>query len=147
MLRRLGLRISWPRNASWKLELAGSIKRIEEVVGSPVYAFANNGFGDHLFLKPTPDGVGFDQHVYEFCHEGPEIKRIEEGLETLLGLQERPPSTDDYPRAVYETGELVELGDKVHINVWAEFWKGWQNGVVEYAPGISRRRLSTSIMD
>lgn len=94
----------------WKLELKGSIKWIEELVGCPVYAFANNGFGDHLFLKGRPDGGGFDQDVYEFFHEGPEVKRIQESLETLLGLKERPPSADAYPKAVYETGEPVQLG-------------------------------------
>ena len=124
----------------WKLELKGSVKRIEELVGCPVYAFANNGFGDHLFLKRRPDEGAFDQDVYEFFHEGPEVKRIEEHLETLLGLKERPASADAYPKAVYETGELVQLGDKVQIKVWAEFWKGWQDGVVEYVPGISKKK-------
>ena len=35
----------------WKFELKGPVKRIEEFVGCLVYAFADNGFGDHLFLK------------------------------------------------------------------------------------------------
>ena len=93
----------------WKLEPKGSVKRIEQLVGCPVYAFANNGFGDHLFLKEGPDAGVFDAAVYEFFHEGPEVKRIEEDLETLLGLKERPPSVDGYPKAIYATGELVQL--------------------------------------
>ena len=35
---------------------------------------------------------------------------------------------------------LVQLGDMVQIKVWAEFWKGWQDGVVEYVPGISKQK-------
>ncbi len=124
----------------WKLESKGSVKRIEQLVGCPVYAFANNGFGDHLFLKKRPDADAFDAVVYEFFHEGPEVERIEEDLETLLGLQERPPSADVYPKAVYATGEPVQLGDKVQIKVWAEFWKGWQGGEVVYVPGISKKK-------
>jgi hypothetical protein len=124
----------------WKLEVKGAVKRIEQLVGCPVYAFANNGFGDQLFLKRKPDGGGFDEVVYEFLHEGPEVKRIEEDLQTLLGLKERPPSADTYPKAVYATGELVQLGDKVQIKVWAEFWKGWQEGTVVYVPGISKKK-------
>lgn len=65
-----------------------------------------------------------------------------EGLETLLGLKERAPSADAYPKAVYETGEFVEVGDRVQAKVWAEFWKGWQDGVVKYVPGISKKKLA-----
>lgn len=124
----------------WKLEPKGSVKRIEQRVGCPVYAFANNGFGDHLFLKKRPDADVFDAVVYEFFHEGPEVKPIEEDFETLLGLKDRPPSADAYPKAVYGTGELVQLGDKVQVKVWAEFWKGWQGGEVVYVPGISKKK-------
>jgi hypothetical protein len=123
----------------WKLEFEGSVKRIEQLVGCPVFAFANNGFGDHLFLKMKPDGGAFEATVYEFFHEGPEINRIEEDLETVLELKERPPSTDAYPKAVYATGEPVQPGDRVQIKVWAEFWKGWQEGTVVYVPGISKK--------
>ena len=129
--QRAGVEHFMGEACEWKLEPEGSVNHIEQLVGCPVYAFANNGFGDHLFLKRSPDGGGFDQDVYEFFHEGPKICRIEEGLETLLGLKERPISKDAYPKAVYETGEPVQLGDKVQIKVWAEFWKGWQEGVVE----------------
>ena len=53
--------------------------------------------------------------------------------------KDRPASTDAYPKAVYETGEPVQLADRVQVKVWVEFWKGWQDGVVEYVPGISKR--------
>jgi len=124
----------------WKLERKDSAKFIEKMVGCPVCAFANNGFGDYLFLKKRPDGDGFEEGVFEYSHEGPEINKVTEDLETLLGLKDRPVSADAYPKAVYETGEPVQLGDRVQVKVWAEFWKGWQDGVVEYVPGISKRK-------
>ena len=124
----------------WKLALNGPSKHIEEIAGGPVLVFANNGFGDHLFLKRRPDAEQFDQQVFEFLHEGPEIIPLGESLEVLLGLKERPPSSDSYPKATYESGEPVQLGDKVQVKVWAEFWKGWQDGQVKYVPGISNRK-------
>jgi hypothetical protein len=124
----------------WKLELKGSAKHIEHFVGCPVYVFANNGFGDHLFLKTKAGSDQFEDVAYEFFHEGPEVKRVDDHLEALLGLKERPPSADAYPKAVYETGEPVQVGDKVRIKVWAEFWKGWQPGQVTYVPGISMKK-------
>jgi hypothetical protein len=135
-----GIEYFMGEECEWKLELKGSVKGIEELAGCPVYSFADNGFGDYLFLKKTPAGEGFSPDVFEFHHEGPEIKPVAERLETLVGLKERPPSADAYPRAVYETGELVQLGDAVKVKVWAEFWRGWQEGVVEYVPGISKKK-------
>ena len=128
-------------DCEWKLESKESAKFIEEIVGCPVYVFANNGFGDYLFLKRKPDGSGYEEEVFEFFHEGPEIIQVTGDLETLLGLKDRPASADAYPKAVYETGELVQLGDHVQVKVWAEFWKGWQAGEVEYVPGVSKKKL------
>jgi hypothetical protein len=124
----------------WKLAPEVSAKFIEKIVGAPVFVFANNGFGDHLFLKKSPSSDGFDDAVFEFLHEGPEIVAVAERLEVLLGLVARPPSADAYPKAVYESGEPVQLEDRVQLKVWAEFWKGWQDGVVKYVPGISKKK-------
>ena len=135
-----GIEFFMTEDYEWKLERMESAKFIEEMVGCAVCVFANNGFGDHLFLKKQPDGDGFEEEVFEYLHEGPEINRVTEDLETLLGLKDRPVSDDAYPKAVYETGELVQLGDRVQVKVWAEFWKGWQDGVVEYVPGVSKRK-------
>ncbi len=128
-------------HCEWKLEAEPSSTLSEEIVDGAVHIFANNGFGDYLFLKKKRGSDGFDGEVFEFLHEGPEINRLSEDLETLLGLKARPPSADGYPQAVYETGELVRLGDHVQIKVWVEFWKGWQDGVVEYVPGVSNTSL------
>ncbi len=127
-------------DAEWRLEFKEPVKSIEELAGGPVCIFANNGYGDYLFLKRQPDGSQWADEVFTFYHEGPEITRVPENLETLLGLKERPPAHDDYPQAIYETGEAVQLGDRVQIKVWAEFWKGWQDGVVKYVPGISKKK-------
>jgi len=136
-----GIELFMGENCEWKLERKESAKFIEKMVGCPVCIFANSGFGDYLFLKKKREGDGFDESVFEFFHEGPEINPVSEGLATLLGLKERPPSADTYPKAVYETGEWVQLGDHVQVKVWAEFWKGWQDGVVEYVPGVSKKKL------
>ena len=135
-----GIKFFQNEDYEWKLEYMESAKFIEEIVGCDVYVFANNGFGDYLFLKKKSDGDGFAEEVFEFFHEGPEINRVTEDLETLLGLKDRPASADAYPKAVYETGELVQVGDWVQVKVWAEFWKGWQDGIVQYVPGISKRK-------
>lgn len=135
-----GITFFMGEDCEWKLERKESAKFIEEIAGCPVCAFANNGFGDYLFLKQKHDGVGFDEEVFEFFHEGPEINPVAEGLATLLGLEDRPPSADTYPKAVYESGEVVQLEDRVRVKIWAELWKGWQDGVVEYVPGVSKRK-------
>jgi hypothetical protein len=128
-------------DCEWKLESKGPAKFIEEIVGCPVCVFANNGFGDYLFLKRKPHGSRYEEEVFEFFHEGPEIIRVTGDLETLLRLKESSASADAYPKAFYETGELVQLGDRVQVKVWAEFWKGWQEGEVEYVPGVSKKKL------
>jgi hypothetical protein len=128
-----------PDGAEWKLEVQQDGEFIEKHVGIPVLIFANNGYGDYLFLKKGHTG-GFDEEVFEFIHEGPLIEAIAEDLETVLGLKMRSPSSDSYPAPHYESGQPVLLGDRVRYNVWLFFWKGWIDGVVNYVPGISPRR-------
>jgi hypothetical protein len=139
--RKKGIEFFMGETCEWKLELEGSAPFVAESVGGPVLVFANNGFGDYLFLKQTPDDQTFGEPVFEFLHEGPAIERVTDDLETLLGLKDRLPTTDNYPRAVYATGEAVHPGDRVRVKVWAQFWKGWQDGVVKYVPGISKKKL------
>jgi hypothetical protein len=135
-----GIEFFMGEECEWKMESEESTEFIERIVRCPVYVFANNGFGDYLFLKKKTDEDGFEEEAFEFFHEGPEIHRITDDLEILLGLRDRPASTDVYPKAVYETGELVQLSDRVQVKVWAEFWKGWQDGEITYAPGISKKK-------
>ncbi len=136
-----GIELFMGENCEWKIEFEGSVDSIQQVVQAPVFVFANNGFGDCLFLKQHPESDSFEEEVFEFFHEGPEIYEVPETLEILLGLRERAASADAYPAALYDTGELVQLADLVQVKVWVEFWKGWQDGEVEYVPGVSRKRL------
>lgn len=130
----------------WKLEHKDSAKFIEKMVGCPVYVFANNGFGDYLFLKKRPDGDGFEAEVFQYFHEGPQINKVTEDLETLLVFKDRPVSADAYPKAVYETGELVQLGDRVKVKVWLSFGKGGR--MVSWSMSRASRKgsRSTNIM-
>jgi hypothetical protein len=128
-----------PDGAEWKLEVRQDASFIEKHVGIPVLIFADNGYGDYLFLKKV-QSEEFDETVFEYFHEGPLIETIEEDLETVLGLKTRPPSSDNYPAPRYESGEPVLVGDRIRYRVWLFFWKGWINGVVTYVPGVSPRR-------
>lgn len=125
--------------AEWKLKIEPDASSVEKVAGCRVLIFANNGYGDYLFLRKQNDSIN-DDKVLIFYHETQEIGDWKESLRILLGLETREPSKDSYPRAVYESGEPVNLGDKVHFKAWLFFWKGWMEGTVEYVPGISPRK-------
>lgn len=92
-----------------------------------------------VFLKS--DGEEYGSTIFEYFHEGPEIIKIDDELDLLLGLRARASSKDDYPRPVYEAGDDVRMGDFVQIKLWVQFWKGWQNGIVIYVPGVSSKKL------
>lgn len=123
----------------WKFEIEENVEHVEEFVGESILIFANNGFGDYLFLKANKDNGSYDTTAFEYFHETPEINEIGEDIEILLGLKQAPPSKDNYPQAIYQTGEIIEIGDHVQYKVWVEFWKGWQDGTVIYVPGISKK--------
>ena len=125
--------------AEWKLRIETEVNFIEKVVGSPVLVFANNGYGDYLFLRRT-ESTDPDNKVFVFFHEAQEIGTWNDSLRVLLGLEQREPSKDSYPKAIYESGETVNLGDKVRFKSWLFFWKGWMDGTVKYVPGISPRK-------
>ena len=120
----------------WKLELEED-HHVEKAAGCKILIFANNGFGDYLFLRVGADGHVEDS-VYMYRHEGPVIEALEDDLELLLELKKRKPSEDEYPAACYETGESIEIGDRVMFRTWISFWRR-QLGVVVYVPGKSRK--------
>ena len=140
LAQRKGIEYFMGEDCEWKLEIEESNPYVEGIVGVSVCIFANNGFGDFLFLK-REESSAYEKTIFEFFHEGPEINEIDEELETLLGLVERPASDDDYPRAIYDNGSPVRLGDVVQFKLWTEFWRGWQSGVIVYVPGISNKKL------
>jgi hypothetical protein len=125
-------------NCEWKLDLTDSIDTIDQLAGAPILIFANNGCGDYLFLKESNGGYG--DSVYEYFHEEQKIYDVPDALDTLLGVRERDPSRDRYPKAIYESGEEVLLGDAVQVKTLLLFWRGWRDGVVDYVPGISRKK-------
>jgi hypothetical protein len=106
--------------AEWMLQIASENSHIEKLSGSPVVVFANNGYGDYLFIKKHHDTTQ-DDMVFLYFHETQEIEAWKDSLQMLLGQVPRKPSTDAYPKAVYESGETVEIGDKVLFKVWLFF--------------------------
>ncbi len=54
--QKKGIAFFMSQEYEWKLELEGSAMFLEDIVGCPVLIFANNGYGDNLFLKKKPDG-------------------------------------------------------------------------------------------
>lgn len=124
--------------AEWKLKVETDASFVEKIVGCQVLIFANNGYGDYLFLHKESDSIQ-DDKVFAFYHETKEVGDRNESLRIVLGLETLEPSKDSYPRAVYESGQHVNLGDKVQFKAWLFFWKGWMEGTVEYVPGISPR--------
>jgi len=125
--------------AEWKLKIEANASFVEKIAGCQVLIFANNGYGDYLFLRKQADSIK-DKTVFIFYHETQEIGEWKESLRILLELDTREPSKDSYPRAVYESGEPVYLGDIVQFKTWLFFWKGWMKGTVQYVPGISPRK-------
>lgn len=136
-----GIELFMGENCEWKFEVEHVAPFIEAMVEEPVCIFANNGYGDFLFLKMDKNGDRYDERIFEYFHEGPEVIEVKDKLDTLLGVTDREPSNDSYPKARYESGELVELGDVVKFKSWIEFWKGWQEGVICYVPGVSKEIL------
>lgn len=117
----------------WKLKIEGRDDCIEKLVGCQINVFANNGFGDNLFLKINNAEDGYENQIYEFFHEGPEINEIEEGFDILLGLKDRSVSKIEIPK--YSTGEQLMLGDKIQYKSF--FLK--KEATITYVPGISKR--------
>lgn len=94
-------------------------------VGSVV--FANNGFGDYLFLVPS---VG---PVQVYWHEGAVIEAYCENLEDLSASKRRAP-TNHPPVRYYGTDQEVRIGDLVSVKFWL-FRKCV--GRITYVPGVS----------
>jgi len=124
-----------PDGGEWKLEIKSDTRIIEKIAGVPVLVFADNGYGDYMFVKQEQGDFG--GKAFLFLHEGQEVETLDDDLETLLGLKAHAASVNIYPAAVYPTGQPVFIGDRVLFKAGLFFWKGWMEGVVEYVPGIS----------
>ncbi|WP_028582080.1 hypothetical protein [Desulfogranum japonicum] len=133
-------RLFWGEDgAEWRILTPTNDGSIADVFCGPVVVFAENGYGDYLFLKALPKGT-VDETVYVYFHETQDIQQWKDSLGILLGKDECEPSADAYPVAVYQSGEPVQIGDRVHFKTWFFFWKGWIEGTVDYVPGLSKRK-------
>jgi len=92
--------------------------------------FANNGYGDHLYLLPD------SQSVMVFWHEGQVHEPYCANIVDLLPNKRRPPSQHG-PVTYFGTNEVVQLSDRVFVKYWL-FFSG--QGTVTYVPGVSNLR-------
>lgn len=89
--------------------------------------FANNGFGDHLFITPESDAV------YAYWHDGPEIEVYCPNIQNLLPGTLAGPS--GHPTIFYSgTQNPIQPGDRVLAKCFLFFR---YRGVITYVPGIS----------
>ena len=121
----------------WRVKL-DSDKQIEKLCGKEILVFADNGFGDYLFLFKENDSCLMI--VHHFFHEKNLLTELSDSFEELLELKLTELSNDNYPQVVYKNGGKIYPGDKVKFKIWFFFRKGCQDGVVTYAPGISPQR-------
>jgi len=89
--------------------------------------FANNGYGDYLFIVPNSSSINV------FWHEGPETAQYCATVEDLLPNVKRPPSAHG-PVRYAKSQEIVTIGDYVEVKYYL-FFKG--RGRVTYVPGVS----------
>ena len=124
---RRGRRLEGPNGEIWRLKLEANAGPLGEGVAEGALIFANNGYGDYLFLVPDSKAV----KVY--WHEGPQVADYTASVEDLLPDQRRPPTT--HPPIKYrDSGDVVMLGDAVQVRYWLLF-SG--RGRITYVPGVS----------
>jgi hypothetical protein len=126
--QRRSRRLEGPDAEEWRLDIEREMpESIARCFPSDSLVFANNGYGDYLFLIPdSPSVMVFrhDEHlIAEYC------KPIDE----LLPNKKRPPSNHP-PIRYFGSNEYVKLGDRVFIRYWL-FFSGY--GAVMYVPGVS----------
>ena len=122
-----------PDATQWKVEIMESPPdRLTNGLPEGAQPFAENGFGDCLFLKRA------EETVFVFWHEGGEVEEYAPNVAALR--PDVPRSASDHPRISYrDTAEIVRLGDRVAIRYWL-FFKGI--GTVVYVPGMSAKKPS-----
>ena len=92
---------------------------------------ANNGCGDHLFLKPD------EPRVFVFWHDGQEIEKYLDDI-TLLTDPPGPAPSQHKPVFYFGTRQPVQPGDRVTVRGFLQFWRHFP-GRVSYVPGISNK--------
>jgi hypothetical protein len=125
--QRKSRRLEGPNGEEWRLEIeAGMPPWLARCFPPDALVFANNGYGDHLFLVPDSSAV------MVFWHEGHETAGYCP-IDELLPNKKRPPSQHG-PIGYFDTEQQVMIGDRVFIRYWL-FFSG--HGTVTYVPGFS----------
>lgn len=128
LLNRRSRRLQGPDAQEWRLHLEKEMpKWLANCFPPGALVFANNGYGDHLFLAPDSSSVNV------FWHEGRETAQYCSSIEDLLPNVQRPPSTHG-PIHYFKSQEIVTMGDCVEVKYYL-FFRG--RGRVTYVPGIS----------
>ena len=95
---------------------------------------ADNGCGDHLFLKPTSGGE-FETVVYAFWHEDQRSEVFAAHIKTLT--EPPPPGVSKIGPVFYDDGTTkVRLGDEVSARNLLIFRR---TGRITYVPGTSKK--------
>lgn len=131
---RRSRRLQGPDAVEWRLEIeTGDAKWLTECFPSGALVFANNGFGDYLYLANDSG------EIMVFWHEGHLHEIYCANVEDLLPNKKRPPS-DHGPVRYFGSEDQVLPGDRVFVKYWLLFKS---EGTVVYVPGISplRREL------
>ncbi len=120
-----------PDGQQWKVDVEESPPAwLTRGLPDGALVFAENGYGDHLFLRPGRD------EVFVFWHEGGEIAEYSATVGDLR--PDLPRRSSDHPPITYrDTDEIVRLGDRVQIRYWLVL-RG--RGEVTYVPGVSPRK-------
>ena len=126
--QRRSRRLQGPNAEEWRLEIESDMpKSMARQFPTAALVFANNGYGDYLFLVPESSSV------MVFRHEEQLTEEYCSPIDELLPNKKRPPS-DHGPIRYFNSDETVSLGDRVFIRYWL-FFSG--SGTVTYVPGIS----------
>ena len=140
-----GIEYFMGENCEWKFEIEKTPRLIEEIVECPVCVFANNGYGDYLFLMNKGGSERYSEEVYEYFHEGPEIIRVSECLEVILGLKDRPPSNDKYPKAVINQANSFRWVTKSRLRCGRNSGEGGRKVLLSTSRAYRRRTLHMSM--
>jgi len=129
--KRRSRRLQGPDATEWRLEIERNKPEwLAKCFPEAALVFANNGYGDHLYLLPDTESV------MVFWHEGHSHEVYCARVEDLLPGRRRPPSRHG-PISYFGTNEVVQLGDRVFVKYWLLF-SG--QGTVTYVPGISNMK-------
>lgn len=126
--KRRSRRLEGPDATEWRLEIEAKMSAgFASCFPDSALVFANNGYGDYLYVVPEKP------EVMVFWHEGHVHELYCADMQDLLPSKRRPPSSHG-PIKYFGSQDQVCLGDRVFVRYWL-FFKG--HGTVTYVPGVS----------